>query len=360
MDARTAETLTYPFATPPAPGEVIEVAPGILWIRMPLPFRLNHVNLYLIDDGDGWAVFDAGIGNERTREIWEALASGPLAGRRLTRAIISHYHPDHIGLAGWLAQRFDVPLLMSQTTYLGCLTISLSPGALDAQPYRDFYLRNGLDATTTNIVATQGHGYLKMVNRLPPTFNRIVAGDSLHRRAYVRGQCRAMVAPEQMMLYCAAEKVPRRRPGVGEDLPNVSVWAYDPFGDPLGSICASLRTLRTRCRRDALVLPGHQLPFYGLHVRCDELRHAPRGTLPGDRRRLPRGPALARGAGAGDFSPSAGSVSDELRLQRALSHVNHMVREGRLVDRAAQRDCPRRRACLRRTPFFRQPIGDRN
>ena len=221
MDARTAETLTYPFATPPAPGEVIEVAPGILWIRMPLPFRLNHVNLYLIDDGDGWAVFDAGIGNERTREIWEALASGPLAGRRLTRAIISHYHPDHIGLAGWLAQRFDVPLLMSQTSYLGCLTISLSPGALDAQPYRDFYLRNGLDATTTNIVATQGHGYLKMVNRLPPTFNRIVAGDSLR----IGGRTFEVMsgdghAPEQMMLYCAGrEVVPRRRPGVGEDLP---------------------------------------------------------------------------------------------------------------------------------------------
>ena len=88
MDARTVETLTYPFATPPAPGEVTEVAPGILWIKMPLPFRLNHVNLYLIDDGDGWAVFDAGIGNDRTRELWEALASGPLAGRRLTRAII--------------------------------------------------------------------------------------------------------------------------------------------------------------------------------------------------------------------------------------------------------------------------------
>jgi glyoxylase-like metal-dependent hydrolase (beta-lactamase superfamily II) len=333
MDARTAETLTYPFATPPAPGEVIEVAPGILWIRMPLPFRLNHVNLYLIDDGDGWAVFDAGIGNERTREIWEALASGPLAGRRLTRAIISHYHPDHIGLAGWLAQRFDVPLLMSQTTYLGCLTISLSPGALDAEPYRDFYLRNGLDATTTNIVATQGHGYLKMVNRLPPTFNRIVAGDSLR----IGGRTFEVMsgdghAPEQMMLYCAAEKLFLAADQVLAKIsPNVSVWAYDPFGDPLGLYLRSLRTLRTRLPADALVLPGHQLPFYGLHVRCDELatHHEERCQAIDDAcRAAPRSPAeLVPVIFHRPLDPHQMSFA----FSEVLSHVNYMVREGRLV-----------------------------
>jgi glyoxylase-like metal-dependent hydrolase (beta-lactamase superfamily II) len=332
MDARTAETLTYPFATPPAPGEVIEVAPGILWIRMPLPFRLNHVNLYLIDDGDGWAVFDAGIGNERTREIWEALASGPLAGRRLTRAIISHYHPDHIGLAGWLAQRFDVPLLMSQTTYLGCLTISLSPGALDAQPYRDFYLRNGLDATTTNIVATQGHGYLKMVNRLPPTFNRIVAGDSLR----IGGRTFEVMsgdghAPEQMMLYCAAEKLFLAADQVLAKIsPNVSVWAYDPFGDPLGLYLRSLRTWRTPAGgRAGAARPSTAV----LRIACPlrRARHAPRGTLPGDRRRLPRGPALARGAGAGDFHRPLDPHQMSFAFSEVLSHVNYMVREGRLV-----------------------------
>src|SRR5262249_57542857 len=91
----------------------------------------------------------------------------------------SVYRADQREGGGGLDKRFALPLLMSQTTFLGCLTVSLSPGALVAQPYRDFYLRNGLDATTTNIVATQGHGYLKMVNGLPPTFNRIVAGDSL-------------------------------------------------------------------------------------------------------------------------------------------------------------------------------------
>jgi glyoxylase-like metal-dependent hydrolase (beta-lactamase superfamily II) len=164
--------LVFPVAEAPAPGEVTEIAPGILWARIPLPFRLNHINVYLIEDGNGWAVLDTGIDNEATRAIWSTLVSGPLAGRPLTRLIVTHYHPDHIGLAGWLCERFDLPLLTSQTTYLGCLNISLSPGALDAKPYHDFYLRHGLDAATTQRVATQGHGYLKMVSGLPLTFRR--------------------------------------------------------------------------------------------------------------------------------------------------------------------------------------------
>src|SRR5204863_2731832 len=171
--------LVFPMPEPPASGQAVEVAPGILWARIPLPFRLNHINVYLIDDGKGWAVLDTGIGNDATRAIWDALTSGPLAGRPLARLIVTHFHPDHIRLAGWLCERHGLPLLTSQTSYLGCLNISLSPGALDAQVYREFYLRHGLDDATTALVATQGHGYLRMVSPLPPVFTRVVAGDEL-------------------------------------------------------------------------------------------------------------------------------------------------------------------------------------
>src|ERR1039457_5044360 len=109
--------LVFPFPLVPEPGEVIEVAPGILWARIPLPFRLNHVNVYLIDDGDGWVVLDTGIGDDAARAGCEALLTGPLRGKRLTRLIVTHFHPDHIGLAGCLCQRFDLPLLTSQTSY---------------------------------------------------------------------------------------------------------------------------------------------------------------------------------------------------------------------------------------------------
>ena len=144
--------LAYPFAEPPATGAFIEVAPGILWIRIPLPFRLDHVNIYLIEDGDGWAVLDTGIANQATRDVWEGLVAGPLAGRRLTRLIVTHFHPDHIGLAGWLCERYGLPLLTSQTCYLGCINISLSPGSMGDKTYRDFYRSHGMADETADLV----------------------------------------------------------------------------------------------------------------------------------------------------------------------------------------------------------------
>ena len=265
--------LVFPFSEPPGTGQVIEVAPGLLWARIALPFRLDHVNIYMIEDGDGWAVVDTGIANQPTRDAWEALVAGPLAGRRLTRLIVTHYHPDHIGLAGWLCERFSMPLLASETCYLGCLNISLSPGAMEAEHYSDFYRLHGMSDETAARVSTNGHNYLRMVSPLPPTFQRVVAGDEL-----VIGSRRFEVlsgdghAPEQLMFYAPEEKLFLAADQVlAKITPNISVWAVDPDGDPLGLYLRSLRMLKERLPADVFVLPGHQMPFHGLHRRCDEL-----------------------------------------------------------------------------------------
>ncbi|WP_342360174.1 MBL fold metallo-hydrolase [Terrarubrum flagellatum] len=325
--------LAFPFPEAPASGGVIEVAPGILWARIALPFRLDHVNIYLIDDGDGWAVIDTGIANQPTRDAWEALISGPLAGRKLTRLIVTHYHPDHIGLAGWLCERFDLPLLTSQTSYLSCLNISLSPGALDAKVYRDFYLRHGLDAEMTDRVATQGHHYLKMVTALPPTFLRMVAGDELK----IGGRVFSAIsgdghAPEQIMFYCREENLFLAADQVLEKItPNVSVWPVEPDGDPLGLFIRSLNALTRELPADALVLPGHRLPFRGLHQRCDELiaHHEERCAMIADAcRDAPKA--------VSDFLPVIfPRVTDPHQMSFAFSevfaHVNYMLRLGRLT-----------------------------
>jgi glyoxylase-like metal-dependent hydrolase (beta-lactamase superfamily II) len=333
MKKADSGTLGYPFAGPPAAGEVVKVAEGILWARIPLPFRLDHVNVYVLEDGDGWAVLDTGIGNEATRAAWEALLAGPLAGRRLTRLIVTHFHPDHIGLAGWLCQRFALPLLTSQTTYLSCLNISLSPGALDAEPYRDFYLRNGLDRATTARVTTQGHGYLRMVTGLPPTFERLVAGDTLR----IGGRDFSVLsgdghAPEQLMLHCAAEGLLLAADQVLAKIsPNVSVWAVDPHGDPLGLYLRSLARLTATLPADTLVLPGHQLPFYGLHRRSDELRqhHAERcAAIAAACRTSPRSAAELVPA---IFRHALDAHQMSFAFSEVLAHVNYMLREGTLI-----------------------------
>jgi glyoxylase-like metal-dependent hydrolase (beta-lactamase superfamily II) len=276
LDSHHQAELHFPFAAPLNPHELIEVHPGVLWARLPLPFRLDHINVYFIDDGDGWAVIDTGIGDEVTRAVWQRLTDGPLRGRRLTRLIVTHFHPDHIGLAGWLAERYGVPLLTSQTTYLSCVNISLSPGALDAKIYRDFYLRHGLDAQTTAQVATRGHNYLRMVTGLPPTFRRLVAQDVLNIGGRVFGVLSGDGhAPEQLMLHCPAEKLFFAADQIlAKITPNVSVWAVEPDGNPLDLYLRSLRSLQALLPPDTLVLPGHQLPFRQPQVRCAELiRH---------------------------------------------------------------------------------------
>lgn len=329
----TEDGLVFPLSMAPEAGKVIEVAPGILWVRIPLPFRLNHVNVYLIDDGDGWAVLDTGIGNDATRAAWEALVAGPLRGRRLTRVIVTHFHPDHIGLAGWLSQRFDLPLLTSQTSYLGCLNISLSPGALDAKPYREFYLRHGLDTETTDLVSTRGHEYLKMVTNLPLTFKRLVAGDTLNlggrKFSIYTGDGHA---PEQVMLYCAEEKLFLAADQVLARIsPNISVWAIEPEGDPLRLYLRSLTALRTTLHADALVLPGHQFPFYGLHTRINDLieHHERRCAAIAEAcRNTPRSAAeIVPIIFHSPLDPHQMSFA----FSEVLAHVNFMLRQGDLV-----------------------------
>jgi glyoxylase-like metal-dependent hydrolase (beta-lactamase superfamily II) len=333
--------LSFPFAEPPAAGKTVEVAPGVLWVRIPLPFRLDHVNVYLIDDGDGWAVFDTGIGDDRTRETWQALLSGPLAGRRITRLIVSHYHPDHIGSAGWLCRKLDIPLLTSQTSYLGCLTISLQPGALDAKPYRDFYERHGMKPEAVDRVTSQGHHYLKMVTPLPPTFLRLVQGDALK----IGGRDFTVMsgdghAPEQLMLYCregdfflAADQV------IAKISPNISVWAVEPDGDPLGLYLRSLRAIRKDVPPGTLVLPGHQLPFHGLHERCAELagHHAARCRLIEEACR--ERPLTVAEIVPILFSRTLDPHQMSFAFSEAHAHVNYMIRLGTLTQFVGEDGC---------------------
>lgn len=333
MSLRSADAaLRHPFAEPPGPGEIKTVADGILWFRAPLPFRLNHINIFLIEDGDGWAVLDTGIGDDATRRIWEELVRGPLRGRRLTRLIVTHFHPDHIGLAGWLCQRFDLPLLTSQISYLGCLNISLSPGALDAKPYRDFYLQHGLSRALTDEVVSRGHHYLTQVDPLPPIFTRVVHGDTLN----IGGRSFSVLtgdghAPEQVMLYSPADRLFLAADQVlAKITPNVSVWAVDPEGDPLGLYIRSLTQLIDTLPADALVLPGHQLPFYGLHQRAAELiaHHETRCVLIADACRIK--PHSAAELVPILFTRPLDLHQMSFAFSEVQAHVNYMLRNDRL------------------------------
>ncbi|MBR0784560.1 MBL fold metallo-hydrolase [Bradyrhizobium iriomotense] len=330
----SAEALRYPWEQHPGHDEVVEVRPGVLWARLKLPFRLNHVNIYLLADGDGYAMVDAGFGNEETVEAWTNLFDGPLNGVNITRLIVTHSHPDHVGLAGWIVERFNCPLVMSQVEYLQSVYHQNRGTEERRNAQRLFFRRHGMDESLTEKLLGRGQDYLKQVSVLPPSYRRISHGDEIvigpRRFKVITGGGHAL---DQVMLYCADDKLFLSADQVLSKIsPNVSVWAVEPDQNSLGEYLASLASLTTTLPYDLLVLPGHGVPFYGLKTRIKQLadHHEERCRLIADACR--EQPKTSRELVPVVFNKH---VLDEHQMGFAagelVAHVNYMIVEGRLT-----------------------------
>ncbi|HLO75252.1 MAG TPA: MBL fold metallo-hydrolase [Magnetospirillum sp.] len=312
--------LDHPFATPPGPDAAIEVAPGIHWLRLPLPFALDHVNVWLLKDGDGWVVVDTGVDDPATRAAWE----NALAGKRVTRLICTHFHPDHMGLAGWLGERHGVALTatLGEWSFGRMLTLEVGPDYADNQI--EHYRRAGFGPDLLEGVRGRVGSYRGRVSPLPPFINTIKDGSrlSIDGRDWrvVVGQGHA---PEHACLWCPDAGVlisgdqilPRISPIVG-------VWPQQPDDDPLGDFLASLDMLKT-LPADTLVLPSHGLPFRGLHLRADELLHHHAQRL--DRLRAAATPATALELSRALFRRELDAQQMGFAAGETLSHANHLV-----------------------------------
>jgi glyoxylase-like metal-dependent hydrolase (beta-lactamase superfamily II) len=265
--------LAYPFATPPAPGATLKVAAGLRWLRMPLPFALDHINLWLLEDGDALVAVDCGYGIDETRRHWERILAGD--GRPLARVVVTHCHPDHLGLATWLAERDQAPILMTQGEFLSGHAIwHQLPGHGVADMVAQFR-RHGLDDARLEALAARGNAYRRGVPSLPSSYRRLFDGD----RVVIGGRdwrviCGYGHSPEHAALYCAELGVlisgDMLLPRIST---NVSVFAATPEADPLGWFLDSLNRFRD-LPADTLVLPSHGYPFHGIAARVQELvRH---------------------------------------------------------------------------------------
>ncbi len=269
----SVEALRYPWEKHPGPNEVVEVMPGVLWARLKLPFRLNHVNIYLLADGDGWAMVDSGFRQRGVDRGLDRAVRGPARRCQDHRLIVTHSHPDHVGLAGWIVERFNCPLYMSQVEYLQSVYHQNRGTEERKMAQRLFFRRHGMDESLTDQLLDRGQDYLKRVSILPPAYRRISHGEEIsigtRRFKVITGGGHAL---DQVMLYCAADKLFLSADQVLSKIsPNVSVWAVEPDQNSLGEYLASLASLTTTLPYDLLVLPGHGVPFYGLKTRIKQL-----------------------------------------------------------------------------------------
>src|SRR6202007_3125775 len=330
----SAEALRYPWEQHPGPDQAVELMPGVLWLRLKRPFRLNHVNIYLIADHDGWTAIDSGFGNEESIEAWSKLLEGPLKGGKITRLIVTHSHPDHVGLAGWIVERFDCALHMSQVEYLQSVYPQERGPGEPPNAQRMFFVRHGMDENLTDQLLGRGQDYLKRVSILPPSYRRISHGDEIsigtRRFKVITGGGHAL---DQVMLYCAADKLFLSADQVLSKIsPNVSVWAVEPEQNSLGEYLASLASLTTTLPYDLLVLPGHGVPFYGLKTRIKQLadHHEERCRLIADACR--ETPQTSAQLVPVVFHKHVLDVHQMGFAAGALiAHVNYMLVEGRLT-----------------------------
>ncbi len=345
-DARAR--LVYPFDEAPLPGRVMKVAPGIWWLRMALPFSLKWINLYAIDDddgegGNGIALVDCGMALEDTKESWRALfsaspAEGGLgiagfydgtdaAPRRVTRIIVTHMHPDHVGLAGWLCRMFDCPLFMTRLEYVTCRVLVADTGRAAPEEGVRHYRACGWDAVALERYRDRFGRFGAVVSPLPESFVRLSDGDRLvlggREWVIITG---AGHSPEHACLYCPGLKLlisgDQVLPRISS---NVSVHPTEPDADPLSDWLHSCRKLRNTIPDDVLVLPAHNEPFYGLHARLDALISGhERGLvrvlrkLEGDKRVIDLfGALFARAIGEDLMSMATGET---------LAHLNCLLR----------------------------------
>ena len=329
-DADTGpDGIRYPFPTPPAEGTAVEVAEGVLWLRLPLPMKLDHVNVYALDDSDGWTLFDTGFDTNRTRAIWQRLLNGPLAGKPVRRVIASHHHPDHIGLAGWFQQQ-GATLWTTRTAWLFARMLTLDEQPLPAPETVEFWRRAGMDADVlAQRMQERPFNFADVVAPLPLGFRRIRQGDVIEaagRRWQV--QIGHGHAPEQATLW--SQDCPlvlgadQLLPSIS---PNLGVYATEPEADPVGDWLDSCARFQPLARPEHLVLPGHKLPFTGLPTRLRQKIDNHLGAL----ERLHAHLATPRRGGA-CFMPlfrrqiSGGEYG--LALVETIAHLNHLHQHG--------------------------------
>ena len=331
------QPLDYPLSgAEPGEGRVMPVAPGVRWVRLSVPGPLRHVNCWLLDDADdqggGSALIDTGMNTTEARASWKTIASDALAGQRITRVIGTHFHPDHIGLAGWMCDHHGCPLVMTRGEWLTARM--LAADARDAVPDEmiAFWRGAGWDADQlAHAVARGWSGFRRIITPLPLGYTRIADGDTLRIGAI---NWRIVVgsghSPEHACLLDEAGGILIAGDQVLPRIsPNISLGVTEPGADPLGEWLASIDRLM-RLPAGLLVLPGHGDPFTGLHGRLAAMAAEHHERLDTLAEALTE-PMRAVDAFSLLFRRTVGQDMLGMATGEALAHLRRLEVEGRAV-----------------------------
>ncbi len=334
--AKPASKLVYPYKDYPEAGKALEVAEGIFWVSTPLPFRLRSINAYLIEEKEGWTIVDCGYGKEEVRQQWETVWQTQMKDKPVTRVIVTHFHPDHVGNAGWFQEKWGVRPHMSETEWAFANLAAKGLHTDNVEQRCLFYATQGLPRETVEQFRREVFRFPAGCPSVPDSFTRLKEGDILPINGH---EWKVMIgrghSPEHVCLY--SDKLGTMLAGdqiLPEISPNVSVWQIEPDANSLDDFLATMKRFRPALRKDTLVLPSHRRPFRGVHDRFDELEHHHELRL-GEILQA-AGPA---GLTAGDLLPMIfpGNLDGHqigFAMNEALAHLNYLMYQGKMERRS--------------------------
>lgn len=317
---------------PPPLGEPTTIAQGIQWIRLPLPFALDHINVWLLEEEHQYTLVDTGANQTNVAAIWQHLNNTLFAGKPLGRIIITHAHPDHIGMAAPLVQQHKAPVLISCGEYFAARTLSANLPGIDAQAFETFLASHGLINEKKAVETKQARGglFAKLVPDMPLSYQRLQHGDILeiagHPWRCIEGFGHS---PEHISLVCEPLGLlisgDMLLPNIST---NVSVYSVEPEGDPLALFLRSIQEMAL-LPDHLTVLPSHGVPFKGIHERCEQLLRHHQHRLNDLLEALQEQPLTARQAIATLFRREMDGHQMSFAMGEAIAHLNHLWHQGK-------------------------------
>jgi len=338
-------TLQYLFDDPPDFGATMEVAPGVHWLRMPLPMALDHINLWLIEDGPGWTLVDTGISSGLSKKMWSQVIEERLGGRPIRRVIVTHFHPDHVGMAGWLVAKTGAEFWMPRTEWLYARVLTIDTSDRFTDGMVEYYRRAGGSAEFLARLRERGPFFPGIVSDVPRGIRRIVDGQSLD----IGGQNWKIVvgnghSPEHACLLSQSLGL-----FISGDLilpkisPHIGVYADEPEANPLRDYLETLEKFAT-LPGDITVLPSHNEPFRGLHERREWLIEHHLERLE-DFVAACASPINAIDVARQVFTRELDSSQLGFAAAETVAHLNYLIAEGRIARHADESGVNLYQAC---------------